>query len=52
MYSRDCYKYLNNLYKKYKTTGLKIESAEDAMSSLFNSDSNLTPQQKQNGFTL
>lgn len=50
VYTPDCYNYLQKLYKKYKTTGIKKENTEDAISSIF-SDS-LTPQQIQNGFML
>ena len=53
IYSHDCASYLQQLYKKYKTTGTKFENTEDAIESLFDEkNSDLTPQQIQNGFQL
>ena len=53
IYTRECYTYLNKLYKKYKSCGVKYQDTEDAISSLFGEQNeNLTPQQIQNGFTL
>lgn len=52
IYTKECNNYLNQLYKKYKTTGTKFENTEDAIESLFSKNSDLTPQQIQNGFQL
>lgn len=53
IYSKECYKYLQSLYKKYKSCGVKKQTAEDAIESLFTSNNgSLTPQQLQHGFIL
>jgi hypothetical protein len=52
IYSKECDNYLQQLFKKYKTTGTKFENTEDAIESLFSKNSDLTPQQLQNGFQL
>ena len=52
LYTKECNNYLYSLYKKYKTDGGKFEDCTTAMESLFENKSQLTPQQKQNGFSL
>ena len=52
IYTKECNNYLQQLYKKYKSNGIKYQTTENAIESLFENDSTLTPQQIQNGFQL
>lgn len=52
MFTKECNNYLQQLYKKYKSDGVKYQSCETAIESLFENEGDLTPQQIQNGFQL